>query len=467
MTDTELMKLFKDNAQEHVFHFWDELTQEEKAVLSEQLQTIDFNWLEARCNNVKNGIEEFTLPTEVTPAPIIGLPQTDEDLKLRDRMQVVGSSAISAGKLGIFLVAGGQGSRLGFDGPKGCYGIGPNSGKTLFQWHAEQIRAASKRYNTTIPWYIMTSTLNHNDTVKFFSDNDYFGLGKENVFCFKQRMVPSVDNDYKLILAEKNQLALNPDGHGGCLWAICSSGALADMKKRGIEYLSYFQVDNPLVTIADPVFLGYHIDANSDMSSKILKKADPNEKVGNICIGDGKPTVIEYSDMTEENTTARDAAGNLLFWAGSIAIHIINVDFVEKIGGNAKLPWHVAKKKIPYISNEGNRIKPENNNGIKFETFVFDAIPLVTKTITMEVAREEEFAPVKNATGIDSAESCRQLLSNRFAGWLEACGYQVPRNANGDSAISLEISPLFALDQQEFIKKCPVCVEVKDGMIIE
>ncbi len=467
MTDSELNKLLKDNGQEHVLHFWNELTPEKKGVLAGQLQTIDFNWLEKRCDNVKNNIEEFKLPVAVTPAPVITLPQNAADIKSRTQMQNLGSTAISEGKLGIFLVAGGQGSRLGFDGPKGCYPVGPNSGKTLFQWHAEQIKAAGKKYNTTIPWYIMTSTLNHNDTINFFAENDYFGLGQENVLCFKQRMVPSVDNDYKLILSEKNQLALNPDGHGGCFWAICNSGALEDMQKRGIEYLSYFQVDNPLVTIADPVFLGYHLNAQSEMSSKILKKATPDEKVGNICIGDGKPTVIEYSDMTEENTLARDSEGNLLFWAGSIAIHIINVDFVEKIGSNARLPWHVAKKKIPYIDREGTKIQPETNNGIKFETFVFDAIPLVNQTLTLEVAREEEFAPVKNATGIDSAESCRQLMSNRFANWLESCGYTVPRKDNGDSAFSLEISPLFALDQEEFIKKCPENVEVKDGMIID
>ena len=466
MTENELLKSFEEKGQSHIFRFLEELTDDEKNTLLEQCRNIDFTWLKERCDNVKNGIEEFTLPTDVAPAPVISLPQTPADLAEREKARKLGEKALREGKLGIFLVAGGQGSRLGFNGPKGCYQVGPNSGKTLFQWHAEQIKAASTRYGKTIPWYIMTSTLNHSDTVSFFKENNYFGLGEENVFCFQQRMVPSVDNNYKLILAAKNRLALNPDGHGGCLWALCNSGAVEDMKKRGVEILSYFQVDNPLVTLADPVFIGYHLQAKAEMSSKILKKAAPDEKVGNICIGDGKPTVIEYSDMTEENTNARDASGNLLFWAGSIAIHLLNVNFVEEIGKNAKLPWHVARKKIPYINQGGNLVKPEKNNGIKFETFVFDAIPLVTETVTLEVAREEEFAPVKNATGIDSAESCRQLLSNRFANWLEAAGHHVPRRDNGDSAIMIEISPLFALDQDEFIRNCPKDIAPKDGIIL-
>ena len=466
MTEQEVKNLFAEKNQSHIFKFWDDLSTTEQSILLKQCENIDFEWLEERCNNVKNNHEEFSLPQKVSPAPVISLPKTEKELQRMNQAKQKGEQALFNGEIAIFLVAGGQGSRLGFNGPKGCYEIGPNSSKTLFQWHAEQIKAASIRYKTTIPWYIMTSTLNHNNTVEFFEKNNYFNLGKENVMCFKQRMVPSVDNNYKLILAQKNQLALNPDGHGGCLWALYSSGAITDMKKRGIKHLSYFQVDNPLVTLADPVFLGYHIEADADMSSKILKKANPEEKVGNICIGDGKPTVIEYSDMTEENTYAKDSKGELLFWAGSIAIHLLRVDFIEDIGGQAKLPWHVAKKKIPYLNQAGVRVKPEENNGIKFETFVFDALPMVKTTITMEVTREEEFAPVKNASGVDSAESCRQLLSNRFAKWLEKAGHKVDKKENGDSKAMIEVSPLFALDEEEFVNKCPQDIEIKDGMIL-
>jgi UDP-N-acetylglucosamine/UDP-N-acetylgalactosamine diphosphorylase len=280
-------------------------------------------------------------------------------------------------------------------------------------------------------------------------------------------MVPSIDNDGKLILAAKDELALNPDGHGGSLWALVNSGAVAAMQRRGVKYLSYFQVDNPLVTIADPVFIGYHLEANAQMSSKILDKAYPEEKVGHVCLDAGKTTVIEYCDLSKEDMFAQTSDGRLKFWAGSIAIHVLSVDFVQEIGGQAKLPWHVAHKKIAYIDATGAEIKPDKNNGIKFETFVFDALPLTKHSITMEVAREREFAPVKNAEGIDSPASCQQLLSNQFGEWLGKAGYVVPRNTHGDVTIKLEISPKFALDETEFLAKKPAGLAVKDGLVLE
>lgn len=464
--DDEVRELFEQHGQGQVFRFWDELNEDGRKNLIESCEQVDFDWLKARCDNLRSGVNEFEVPAEFIPAPVIRLPQGAQEQAAFAEAAEVGRAALRAGKVGVFLVAGGQGSRLGFEGPKGCYKIGPCSERTLFQWHAEQIKASAKRYGVTIPWYIMTSPLNHEDTVAFFKKHDYFGLGRDNVMCFKQRMVPSVDMEYKLILAEEDQLAVNPDGHGGCLWALCNRGALEDMKSRGIEYLSYFQVDNPLVNIIDPVFVGFHVKAGAQMSSKILDKAYPEEKVGHICIADGKTTVIEYCDMSTESMHARDAQGRLLFWAGSIAIHIISTHFVEEVGGQAKLPWHVAQKKIPYVDESGQRVKPEKNNGIKFETFVFDALPLTTASVTLEVAREEEFAPVKNGEGVDSPESCRRLMSERFARWLEKAGKSVPRNAQGGVDINIEISPLFALDEEEFVRKCPAEVVVRDGLII-
>ncbi len=462
MNESDVKKLFEDNGQEHVFGFWNELDPSQKNNLIESCSQVDFKWLKERCDNVKNGINEIEIPTDITPAPVICLTDTKD----HKEATVLGIEALKAGKVGVFLVAGGQGSRLGFNGPKGCYEVGPCTNKTLFQWHAEQIRASSIRYGVSIPWYIMTSTLNHDDTEKFFKDNDYFGLGAENVKCFKQRMVPSVDLNYKLILAQKDGLAVNPDGHGGCFWALCNRGALDDMKTRGIEYLSYFQVDNPLVKIIDPLFIGYHVKAGAQMSSKILKKAYPEEKVGHICLDEGKTTVIEYSDMPEDQMHAKGDDGELKFWAGSIAIHILSTSFVDEVGGQAKLPWHVAHKKIPFIDDFGSHVVPSSNNGIKFETFVFDALPITSSSITLEVAREEEFAPVKNADGLDSPASCRQLMSNRFGEWLEAAGKSVPRDGEGNVSINIEISPLFALDQDEFAGKCPEGLEVKDGMVL-
>lgn len=459
-----LRKKFEAEGQGHVFRFWEALDEAARARLIASCEQVDFDWLHERCRFLREGKQEITIPTEITPAPIIRLPQTPEEKQTFAEAAVVGEAVLRAGQVGVFLVAGGQGSRLGFDGPKGCYEVGPCSNKTLFQWHAEQILASSRRYGVSIPWYIMTSTLNHEDTEDFFAQNDYFGLGKENVICFKQRMVPSVDQDYKLILAAKDELAVNPDGHGGCLWALCNRGALEDMRARGIKYLSYFQVDNPLVKIIDPVFIGFHAQAQAQMSSKILDKAYPEEKVGHICIAQGETTVIEYCDMSDAEMHAKTADGKLKFWAGSIAIHIVSTDFVAEIGGQARLPWHVAQKKISFVNEDGQLVKPEKNNGIKFETFVFDALPMTNASVTLEVAREEEFAPVKNAEGVDSPASCRQLLTNKAGRWLEAAGRSVPRTEDGNVSINIEVSPLFALDVDEFVKKCPAAVEVKDGL---
>jgi len=467
MTYEETLAKFRAHGQEHVFRFWDELDAAGREKLLNCCAAVDFAWLDERYNNVKNNHLEITVPSNPEPAPIIRLPKTAAEAAARREAVAVGEQALRDGVVGAFLVAGGQGSRLGFSGPKGCYEIGPcTAHKTLFQWHAEQIAARARRYGKTIPWYIMTSQLNHKDTTEFFAKNDYFGLGKENVMFFPQRMVPSVDNDGKLILASKDELALNPDGHGGSLWALVNSGAVADMKKRGIKYLSYFQVDNPLVTIADPAFIGYHIQAQAQMSSKILEKAYPEEKVGHVCLDHGRTTVIEYCDLSKEDMFAKTPDGQLKFWAGSIAIHVLSVDFIEEIGGAAKLPWHVAHKKIPFVDASGAMVKPEKPNGIKFETFVFDALPMTKSSITMEVARESEFAPVKNAEGIDSPASCRQLLANQFGEWLEKAGHCVPRDAEKNVSVKLEVSPLYALDAEEFVAKCPKNLAVKDGLTL-
>lgn len=445
MTKDECLARFREYAQDHVFAHWETLGEAERAALLEDCAQVDFKWLQDRIHQMKAANRVEAGPSELKPAPIITLPKTDAARGAMETAQRLGNDALRQEEVAVFLVAGGQGSRLGYEGPKGCYPIGPVTDRTLFQWHAEQIAARAAIHGCTIPWYIMTSRENHDDTIAFFESKKYFGLGEENVLFFKQRMVPSLDYDGKLILESPSRLAMNPDGHGGCLWALVHSGAVADMKKRGVRTISYFQVDNPLVTIADPAFLGYHLEANAQMSSKILEKAYPEEKLGHICVADGKLTVIEYSDMDDELMHARGADGRLRFWAGSIAIHMLNVDFVERVGREASLPWHIAHKKIPYWK-DGAQVRPEENNGVKFETFVFDALPMATESVTMEVAREEEFAPVKNPAGVDSVESCRQLLSNRFGRWLEAKGVKVLRDGEGNVVPRIEISPLVALE---------------------
>jgi UDP-N-acetylglucosamine/UDP-N-acetylgalactosamine diphosphorylase len=247
---------------------------------------------------------------------------------------------------------------------------------------------------------------------------------------------------------------MNPDGHGGAISALVRSGATEEMRRRGIDTISYFQVDNPLVTIADPVFLGFHLQEGAQMSSKVLQKACPEEKVGVMALADGRLTVIEYSDLDEETMHAREADGSLRYWAGSIAIHMLAVDFVEHMAREASMPWHVARKKIPYYE-AGEVVRPDEPNGVKFEQFIFDALPETRASVTLEVEREEEFAPVKNASGVDSAESCRRLLGNRFARWIEAAGGSVARDVEGNAAVGIEISPLVALDAEDLRRALP------------
>jgi UDP-N-acetylglucosamine/UDP-N-acetylgalactosamine diphosphorylase len=321
----------------------------------------------------------------------------------------------------------------------------------LFQIFAETLRAASKKYNTVIPFYIMTSPLNYAATVAIFETADYYGLGEENVFIFRQGTLPNFGFDGKILMAAKDQIASSPDGHGGSLKALYVSGAAADMKKRGVEYLSYWQVDNPLVKLIDPLFIGLHAMDKAEMSSKALVKAGPLEKVGNFCLVDGKVTVIEYSDLPDEQAHRKNPDGSLVFELGSIGIHIISRSFVEKLnkGGDFALPFHRAVKKIPCIDKNGTLIQPDKPNGVKLETFVFDALPMAERSVILQTLRREEFAPVKNASGTDSPEVTRRMMSERAANWLQQAGARVPRKPDGSPDCVLELAPSFALEPED------------------
>jgi UDP-N-acetylglucosamine/UDP-N-acetylgalactosamine diphosphorylase len=300
----------------------------------------------------------------------------------------------------------------------------------------------------------MTSPLNDADTRAFFRDNNWFGRNPADTFLFPQGTMPSITFDGKLMLETRGSLAVNPDGHGGAIRALHHSGALEDMKARGIAQLSYFQVDNPLVRIVDPVFLGLHArsaDSSGEMSSKMVAKRDAAEKVGVFCDIGGKTGVVEYSDMPAELTGSTDASGRLRFNAGSIAIHVISVEFLDRLtAGDFALPFHRAKKKVPYwCDTQAKTVEPAEPNAIKFEAFVFDALALAAKSLVMETARVEEFAPIKNASGDDSPASSHQIQSNRNGAWLERFGVRVPRRANGDVDARIEILAETALEAED------------------
>ncbi len=423
--------------QEHVFCYWDELSDDEKRALLDDLAEIDFALLGRLAAQVNESAPEHL---EMEPAPYIAVPRNGENASCRQAVEI-GSEYIARGTVAAFVVAGGQGSRLGFDGPKGKYPVGAVSRKPLFQIHAEKIAKYGKKYNTAIPWLIMTSPANHDEAVAFLQENDFFGLHRDEVMIFPQEMIPSLDAAGKLILATRSSIFKNPDGHGGSLTALHSSGALDFLKKRGIETISYFQVDNPLVKIVDPAFIGYHVQRDALVSSKAIRKAYPEEKVGVfVSIGD-RIGVVEYSDLTDEQKNLRDAAGELRYCMGSIAIHLFDVDFVSSItAGEFSLPYHVARKKIEVCVENETR----EREGFKFEKFVFDALPLTERNIVVETVREDEFAPVKNRTGVDSVETARSLMSDLFRRWLHTRGIPLP-----DAVEVIEISPLCAVEPED------------------
>jgi UDP-N-acetylglucosamine/UDP-N-acetylgalactosamine diphosphorylase len=447
--------------QAHVFSWWDDIGDHGRNRLLDQLSKIDFDELDMLYKKYSEGIAPPSRE-EIGPADTIPVPRSAEQVGAASRAASVGEEAIRAGEVAVFLVAGGQATRLGFDAPKGAFAISPVRKKTLFQLHAEKILALSKKHDAALPFYIMTSETNDFATREFFGSNKYFGLDPADVFFFKQEMTPALDLDGKLILDAKDHIFTNPNGHGGSISSLKSSGALDNLKARGIKHVFYFQVDNALINIADPVFLGRHIERGAEMSAKVTPKSGPEEKVGVLCRVGPKLTVIEYSDLPDELRHARNEDDSLTFSGGNIAIHILDVDFVERINREEhSLPYHIARKSIPCLDDGGELIKPEEKNGLKLEKFVFDALNAARETVVMEVVRAEEFAPVKNADGEDSPASAVAMMQNLYAGWLEAAGAPVPRDTDGAPAGPIEISPLYALDAAELKEKLPHSFEVK------
>jgi UDP-N-acetylglucosamine/UDP-N-acetylgalactosamine diphosphorylase len=450
--DEKTLRLFAAQAgQEHVFRFWNDLPADGRRKLLEQVAELDFEELSALVSEHITHRRPVELPADLGPAPFVPLPRTDEARAERRRMHERGEELLRAGKVAAFVVAGGQGTRLGFDGPKGTFPVGPVSRRTLFQVFAEAILAARRAYGVPIPWYIMTSRANDRQTRDFFEAHNFFNLPRGDVKFFTQGRMPAVDLAGKLILAAKDELAWNPDGHGGSIRALARSGMLTDMAARGVEHISYFQVDNPLVPPIDPVFLGNHAETGSEMSSKMARKRDPLERVGAFCVSHGRLYVIEYSDLPSVLAHQQNPDGTLRFEAGSIAIHILARRFVERLseGKRFGLPFHRAEKQIPCIDEAGRPVSPAEPNGIKFETFVFDALPLAQRTMILEIDRACEFSPVKNPDGEDSIVTAHRDMVRLAARWFEEAGVRLPRDAAGEPQVKVEISALAARNVEE------------------
>jgi UDP-N-acetylglucosamine/UDP-N-acetylgalactosamine diphosphorylase len=379
------------------------------------------------------------------PAQAFPLERSAAQDALAARARSAGAEWLRAGSVAALTVAGGQASRLGWEAPKGVYPIGPLSGWSLFEIFARKLRASGARYNFTPLWYVMTSPQNDAATRAFFAEHAWFGLEPGQVFFFRQAMLPALSPEGRVLRAAPGRLFLAPTGHGGVLSALRASGALEHARERGVERFSYFQVDNPLVVPFDPLFLGLHRLEGARMSSKVVEKRDAAEKVGVLAWQDGRPCVIEYSDLPRELREARAADGRLCFSAGSIALHVIERSLVEQLtGANLALPWHLARKQVGLLDAQGRAVEVP---GVKFETFVFDALRFSETSAVLEVERASEFSPVKNASGEDSPERARADISRLHARWLRAAGLEVPSE--------LEIDPLFADDEHSLRARLP------------
>lgn len=429
--------------QEQVLRFWNDLDEGGRASLTAQLEALDLEALPGQIAAVLDSSAHA--PASLEPCDVIEVAEDDASRERDEAARAAGAELLSQGKVAAFLVAGGQGTRLGYDGPKGRFPIGPLTGRSLFAYHAHRVLASSRRYGADLPYYVMTSELNHESSVAAFDEAQSFGLDPAQVRLFRQGMLPAVDLSGKILLADKHRLALSPDGHGGSFAALLRSGALDEMERRGIEQIFYFQVDNPLAPVFDPVFLGHHLLAGAEMSTKVVSKSDPGEKVGVLGHIDGKLGVIEYSDLPQDLAARTDERGKLVFRAGNIAIHALSVGFARRVAsGDLALPVHRALKKVPHLDDHGDLVTPSEPNAIKMETFVFDALPLASASVTQEVRREDEFAPVKNAEGADSPEVTARMLVDQGKRWMKAAGLALPEGP-------VEVGPLFALDQAEFL----------------
>lgn len=401
MDRNKLINILKKHGQEHILKYYDELPEEGKNRLSEQINNIDWKLLEL-INIAKES------PKKGSYSPIKGMTVKEIEIN-RDKFEEIGLQAIRNGKVGALVLAGGQGTRLGCDGPKGVVNIGVTRDLYIFERLFISAMEVVRKANTWIHFYIMTSEKNNRQTVDFLREHKFFGYSKEHVTFFIQDMAPSVDHGGKLLLEEQDQLSLSPNGNGGWFASLAKAGLLDDLHSNGIEWVNVFSVDNVLQKIADPVFIGATIDSGCVSGAKVVRKVNPDENVGVLCLEDGRPTIVEYFDMTDEMRHMKNNNGELSYSFGVILNYIFRIDKLEEIL-NQKMPVHVVEKKIPFLTKDEQYIVPEKPNGYKFEVLITDMIHLLDSCLPFEVIREKEFAPVKNATGADSMESARELL---------------------------------------------------------
>lgn len=391
--------------QHQVMRFYDLLSDSDKRIFEEELENLDFSLLDVLNRELNDSAKE----KEQTVYEPLDALKLDEIMEHYTEFEKIGIDAICHCKVGAVLLAGGQGTRLGFDKPKGMFNIGENKELYIFQCLINNLMEVVNQSGAYVPLFIMTSDKNDKDTREFFEQNDYFGYDKNYVFFFIQEMAPSVDYKGRLLLEEKNKLSLSPNGNGGWFSSMVKAGLLDKVTAMGVEWLNVFSVDNVLQKMADPVFVGATIQSGKPSGSKVVRKASPDEKVGVMCKQNGKPAIVEYFDLTEEMKNQKDSNGEPTYNYGVTLNYLLKVESLVRIL-NEQLPIHIVEKKIPYIDENGTKVEPNQPNGYKFEELILDMIHLLDDCLVFEVVRNREFAPVKNKKGVDSIDTARKLL---------------------------------------------------------
>ena len=400
ITITEAEALLKEKKQAHILKYFDTLDEQSKNEFLAQIENI--NWSDFS----KIGSSSTSQRGKFNPPPALSI---DEISKNKAAYESIGLEAIKKGEVAAVLLAGGMGTRLGFDLPKGCFNVGLTHPLYIFECLINNLLDVVKLAGVYVPLYIMTSEKNDAATKAFFTEHDYFGYNKDFVKFFIQDMACAVDYKGKLLLEEKGRLATSPNGNGGWFTSMIKAGLDKDLHARNVKWINIFAVDNVLQRIADPVFVGATIEGKYQSASKVVRKVEPHEKMGLLCLEDGKPSIVEYYEMSKEMAEAKDADGSLTYKYGVTLNYLFSLEKLEQIV-NTSLEIHVVEKKIPYIDDDGNKVSPTEPNGYKFELLVLDMVHMMDNNLAFEVERKLEFAPIKNLHGTDSVDSARELL---------------------------------------------------------
>lgn len=407
----EIKEILKKNNQEQLLVCYDKLDTEGKEKLLNQISDIDFKQINTLYENTKNNKNTNSKDDLIEPIDYVDESKLTEEEY--NNYKNVGENIIKTKKLAVLTVAGGQGTRLGFKGPKGKYDIGLDTHESLFELICKPLKKANKKYGVIIPWYIMTSNENNEETVSFFKENNYFGYPEKEVKFFIQGEIPMISEDGKILVNEEGFVKLAADGHGGVFKSMVRSGVLKDLNARNVDWLVIGPVDNPLINMADPIFLGVTASKNCMAAGKSVVKANPEERVGVFCKRNKKPSVIEYTEISQEMCNLRDKNGELVFGESNVNCNLFNMKRINEVAEN-ELPYHAAHKKADYIDENGKLVVAEKPNAYKYETFIFDAFESMESMAILRVKREEEFAPVKNAEGVDSPATSRELYKKFY-----------------------------------------------------